>query len=203
MIAQLRGTILHKAPLETVIDCAGVGYAVNTATTTSEKLPAVGELATLLTVMVVRDDAMQLFGFLTEAERALFKMLTAISGIGPKIAIGILSAATLSELRSLIATGDLVRLQKLPGIGKKTAERLLVELRDKITTLDGVDASEEETIHTATRREVRDEALSALLTLGYPRLAADKAIKQALQAEPEVAFTSEKLIRKALKFVAR
>jgi Holliday junction DNA helicase RuvA len=203
MIAQIRGTLVTKSPLEVVIDCGGVGYVLNISTTTSEKLPNAGEQATLLTILVVREDAMQLFGFFTEAERTMFRLLTSISGIGPKTATGILSAIGLVELREALARNDLLRLQKLPGVGKKTAERILVELRDKTSTLEGFETPEEETIATATKRDVRDETLAAMLTLGYPRVLADKAIKLALAAEPDVVFTSEKLLRKALKNVAR
>jgi holliday junction DNA helicase RuvA len=199
MIASLRGIVLVKSPLEVVLDCAGVGYLLAVSTNTSEWLPELGTEASLLTVMVVREDAMQLFGFSSEAERALFRLLTSISGIGPKIAIGILSAASLTELRDIIARNDLLRLQKLPGIGKKTAERIIVELRDKITKVEGVAPSEEETLQTATQRDVRDETLAAMITLGYPRAVAEKALKMALAAEPDVAFSSEKLLRKALK----
>lgn len=192
-----------KSPLEAVIECGGVGYLVNISTTTSEKLPNAGEQATLLTILVVREDAMQLFGFSTEAERTMFRLLTSISGIGPKTATGILSAIGLVELREALARNDLLRLQKLPGVGKKTAERILVELRDKTSTLEGFETPDDEAIPTATKRGVRDETLAAMLTLGYPRVLADKAIKLALAAEPDVVFTSEKLLRKALKNVAR
>jgi holliday junction DNA helicase RuvA len=203
MIAQLHGKLVAKSALETIVECGGVGYLVNVSTATSEKLPSVGDEATLLTILVVREDAMQLFGFASEAERTMFKLLTSISGIGPKIAIGILSAANLVDLRDLISRNDLLRLQKMPGIGKKTAERIIVELRDKIGSVAGLEPIEDDLVTTATQRDVRDETLAAMLTLGYPRAAAEKAIKMALAAEPDVAFSSEKLLRKALKNVAR
>jgi Holliday junction DNA helicase RuvA len=209
MIAQLRGTIISKTPLEIVIDCGGVGYVLTVSTTTAERLPNAGETATVLTMMIVREDAIQLFGFLNAAERAAFKLLTSISGIGPKIAIGVLSATSISDLRELIARNDLLSLQKLPGIGKKTAERILVELRDKLRALEDAETQQYDTdglsatASSATQRDVREETLAAMVTLGYPRAVADKAVRAALAAEPEVLFTVEKLLRKALKNVAR
>ena len=203
MIAQLRGVVAHKTPLEAVIDCGGVGYLVFVSTITSEKLPAVGEAVTLLTTMIVREDAHQLFGFLSDAERDTFKLLISISGIGPKIAISILSAGALQELQNTIAAGDLARLQKLPGVGKKTAERIIVELKDKIGKIEGFEESADAAVASATRREVREETLAAMLKLGYQRALAEKAIKSALGAEPEAQFTVEQLLRKALRQIAR
>lgn len=199
MIAQVRGTIVAKSPVELVIDCNGVGYAVSVSTATSERVPAIGEATTLLTMMIVREDAMQLFGFMSEAERDVFKLLISISGIGPKIAISILSSVQLAELQDIITRSDLVRLQKLPGIGKKTAERIIVELRDKIGSVQGFEQLPQETISTATQRNVREETLAAMMKLGYQRAIAEKAIKLTLQAEPETVFTVEQLLRKALR----
>lgn len=203
MIAQLRGTLVHKTPVDAVIDCGGVGYLVSISTITSEKLPETGALVTLLTMMIVREDAQQLFGFLSDAERDIFKLLISISGIGPKIAITILSAANLSELQETIVRGDLLRLQKLPGVGKKTAERIIVELKDKIGKVEGFEETSEEAIASATQRDVREETLAAMVKLGYQRVVADKAIKTALQAEPAAQLTVEQLLRKALRNVLR
>ncbi len=194
---------MTKSPLELVIDCGGVGYLVAVSSVTSEKLPAAGEAATVLTMMIVREDAMQLFGFHSDAEREVFKLLISISGIGPKIAIAVLSAINIAELRDVIMRSDLLRLQKLPGVGKKTAERIIVELRDKIVSVEGAEGSQQELLDTATKRDVRDETLAAMTTLGYPRALADKAIRQALTAEPQTVFSSEQLLRKALRLIAR
>lgn len=202
MIAQLRGTLLDKQPLEIVLDCGGVGYAVSVSTQTAEHLPGVGEQASIFTMLIVREDAMNLYGFKTLAERDVFKLLISISGIGPKIAIGILSAVGLGEFRDLIIRQDLLRLQKFPGIGKKTAERLLVELRDKIVKVEPGDDMPE-LPGTVTSHLVRDETLAAMITLGYPRALADKAIRQALAAEPTTLFSSEQLLRKSLRFISR
>jgi holliday junction DNA helicase RuvA len=203
MIAQLRGTLVLITPAEVVIDCAGVGYSVAVSTISSEKLPAIGEPVTLLTAMIVREDAMQLFGFTTDAERDIFRLLISIPGIGPKIAITILSAGNLAELQETIMQGDLVRLQKLPGVGKKTAERIVVELRDKIAKVEGFEQSPEDAVQTATQRGVRDETLAAMTKLGYQRAVAEKAIRTALQAEPATVFTVETLLRKSLRNVLR
>jgi Holliday junction DNA helicase RuvA len=203
MIAQLRGSLVHKTPVDVVIDCGGVGYLVSVSTITSEKLPDVGAPVTLLTMMIVREDAQQLFGFLSDAERDIFKLLISISGIGPKIGITILSAGNLPELQDTIMRGDLSRLQKLPGVGKKTAERIIVELRDKIGKVEGFEESPEDAIASATQRGVREETLAAMVKLGYQRAAADKAIKSALQADPNAQFTVEQLLRKALRNVLR
>jgi Holliday junction DNA helicase RuvA len=203
MIAQVRGIIVAKSPVELVIDCNGVGYAVAVSTATSERTPALGETTTLLTMMIVREDAMQLFGFMSEAERDVFKLLISISGIGPKIAISILSAVQLAELQEIIMKSDLLRLQKLPGIGKKTAERIIVELRDKIGSVQGFEQLPQESIATATQRDVREETLAAMMKLGYQRAVADKAIKLTLQAEADTAFTVEQLLRKALRNTTR
>ncbi|MCU0424571.1 MAG: Holliday junction branch migration protein RuvA [Candidatus Kapabacteria bacterium] len=203
MIAQLRGTLIQKTPVEVIIDCGGVGYSVSVSTITSEKLPETGASITLLTMLIIREDAHQLFGFLSEAERDIFKLLISISGIGPKTAITILSAGNLADLQDTIMRGDLSRLQKLPGVGKKTAERIIVELRDKIGKVEGFEESADEAIASATQRDVRDETLAAMVKLGYQRAAADKAIKAALQAEPTAQFTVEQLLRKALRNVLR
>jgi holliday junction DNA helicase RuvA len=203
MIAQLRGTLVAATPVEVIIDCAGVGYSVAVSTITSEKLPTIGEQITLLITMIVREDAMLLFGFMSDAERDIFKLLISITGIGPKIAITILSAGDLAELQTTIVQGDLVRLQKLPGIGKKTAERLIVELRDKIGKVEGFEATAETALLTATQRDVRDETLAAMIKLGYQRALAEKAIKSALQAEPAVTLSVEQLLRKSLRNLLR
>lgn len=203
MITQLRGTLIHKTPIEVVIDCGGVGYAVSVSTITSEKLPETGVDITLLTMLIIREDAHQLFGFLSEAERDIFKLLISISGIGPKTAITILSAGNLADLQDTIMRGDLSRLQKLPGVGKKTAERIIVELRDKIGKVEGFEESADDAVASATQRDVRDETLAAMVKLGYQRAAADKAIKTALHAEPTAQFTVEQLLRKALRNVLR
>lgn len=197
MIAQLRGILVSKTPTEVVVDCGGVGYLAMISVATSGQLPEPGERVTVLTLMVVREDAMQLFGFGNEAERDIFKLLTSISGIGPKIALGILSSIPLADLRDIIANNKLAYLQKLPGVGKKTAERILVELRDKIGSIQTI--SVDESSATSTQLDTRQEAIAALIALGYTRQVAEKTIRQVLSAEPGTTFSADALIRKALR----
>lgn len=180
--------------MDVVVDCGGVGYAVSVPLSTLDNVPAVGQIVTLKTIMVVREDAMQLYGFLTEAERDAFKLLTTIQGIGGRTALGILSATTLEGLRKAVATGNVTALQRLPGIGKKTAERIIVELREKII---GVVPSATDTVDTLSQSA--DDAISALQALGYTKAAAEKAVKAALQQHPELATSSESLIRTSLR----
>ena len=200
MIAQLRGTIAEKSTTEVIIDCGGVGYHVFISVATYEQLPADGTAVTLLTLLIPREDALTLYGFATSAERKAFVLLTSIPGIGPKTALGILSALSLAELRDYIIGGNLLALQKLPGIGKKTAERILVELRDQIGKLAIIGAASSSVPETGNTM-VRQEALSALIALGYTRQVAEKAIKLAAADNPNA--TAEQLIRKGLKYAVQ
>lgn len=196
MIAQLRGILVEKTSTEIVVDCGGVGYVAAVSVTTSSQLPSLGEKVVVPTLMVVREDAIQLFGFCDDAERSVFKLLISIPGIGPKIALGILSSISLVDLRDTIASGNLAYLQKLPGIGKKTAERILIELRDKIGAVQtGVGEAETMTASVGAQQE----AIAALVALGYTRPIAEKAIRQALADNPGISFTADVLIRKALR----
>ncbi|MGA2296183.1 MAG: Holliday junction branch migration protein RuvA [FCB group bacterium] len=195
MIAQLNGKLLSKNSTEVVIDCGGVGYIANVSVNTSERLPEIGENVKIFTLLIPREDAMQLFGFWNEAEREAFKILISVSGVGPKIALGILSSVTVEDLQKYILSNNLNALQKLPGIGKKTAERLALELRDKVIKLGVYDTSGLEGVPN----RIAQEALSALLTLGYSRLIADKAIRLAL-SEKDGDLNAELLIKKSLKY---
>lgn len=195
MIAQLNGIIISKNTTELIIDCNGVGYLIYISLNTSSILPDIGNKASIFTLLIPREDSIQLYGFANEAEREAFKMLISISGIGPKSAIAILSSMSVEILASYIATSNVAALQKLPGIGKKTAERLILELKDKILKLnlpvqDGLPPS---------YNLIYQEALSALITLGYSTPIAEKAIKKVLSQEPSITHTAEELIRKALR----
>lgn len=148
--------------------------------------------------MVVREDAIQLYGFSDDAERSVFKLLTAIPGIGPKIALGILSSISLSDLREAIAGGNLAYLQKLPGIGKKTAERILIELRDKIGSVQFAGGGET-TDTPSSPVGAQQEAIAALVALGYTRPIAEKAIRQVRTDNNGASLTADALIRKALR----
>jgi Holliday junction DNA helicase RuvA len=194
MIAQLSGTVAQKNGMEIVVDCHGVGYAVSIPLSTADIVPPVGQNVTLLTIMVVREDAMQLFGFATAAERDAFRLLTSIQGIGGRIALGILSSTSLADLRKAVVNGHVAALQRLPGIGKKTAERLIVELREKFIGVvpDGPAGS------TVELSQPADDAISALQALGYSRAAAEKAVKTVVTEHANTSHSTESIIRLAL-----
>ena len=195
MISYLTGTLLDKSPTQAVIVCGGVGYGVMISLATYERLPETGREASLHTHLVVREDALTLYGFAQTEEREMFELLTTVSGVGPKIAIGILSAAGIDTLRENIARGNAAALTALPGIGKKTAERISLELRDKIGATGGGLA----TAAAGSKADVRSEALAAMLALGYTRATAEKAIRNALKDGPAVEESVESLLRSALK----
>lgn len=195
MISQLTGRVAHKGGMDVVIDCHGVGYAVSVPLSTLDRVPIIGENVTLLTILAVREDAMQLYGFSTEAEREAFKLLTTIQGVGGRTALGILSATSLDGLRKAIATSNVAALTRLPGIGKKTAERLVVELREKIIGV--VPESGAEVVGGLS--PAADDAIRALQALGYTRAAAEKAVSTAIQSDATLASSTEDLIRQALR----
>ena len=196
MIGRLQGKLISKAAPQLVIDCHGVGYEVEAPMTTIWALPELNADVTLLTHLIVRDDAHLLFGFATEAERTLFRSLLKVSGIGAKVALAILSGIETDEFIRCVNAGDSTRLTALPGIGKKTAERLVVEMRDRVADLPsqsipGVSGA-------PTRSAAADpasDAISGLIALGYKPAEASKLV-HALDAEGK---SSEDLIREALK----
>ena len=199
MIAQLRGKIVSKTSTEIVIDCNGVGYLASITVTTSEKLPGPGEEAMVYTLLIPREDALNLYGFRDEQERLAFTLLTSISGIGAKIALGILSSLSIEELRSLVIEGNTLAMTKLPGIGKKTAGRIILELKDKMLKLDIGDGNSDSGGSFAL---IKQEALAALVTLGYSRLTAEKAVKKAAD-DLGTDATPENLIKVALKYAMK
>jgi Holliday junction DNA helicase RuvA len=193
MIEHLSGPLIDKTPTKAIISAAGVGYALFISLATYEKLPEVGAQASLHTHLSVREDSLTLFGFATMEERDTFLLLTSVTGIGPRIAINILSSVGIDVLRQNIASGNAVALTKLPGIGRKIAERLALELRDRIGAVDsGLTAPGQ------PRSEVREEALAALIALGYSRPIAEKAIRKALATGPAVEADVQTLIKAAL-----
>ncbi len=191
MIGRLRGTLVDKRPPSVVIDVAGVGYEVDVPMSTYYDLPALSEPVTLLTHMVVREDAQLLFGFLSEAERTTFRQLIRITGVGARMALGILSGLSVTELSVAIADQDSARLTRVPGIGRKTADRLLLELKGK---LDVSVAS----VSGASPADAGADILNALLALGYSEREA-RAATQKLPAETGVSDG----IRLALKQLAK
>jgi Holliday junction DNA helicase RuvA len=173
MIAHLRGRLLAKHPNQAIVETGGVGYDVTISVPTFSDLPGVGSEVALHVHTHVREDVIALYGFLRSAEKRLFEKLITVSGIGPKLAITILSGMAADEMTAAIRGNDLARLTRIPGIGKKTAERLVLELRDKLPAAGG------ETTAVSGLGAVEEDVLSALVNLGYQRMAADKAVRAA------------------------
>ena len=197
MIGRLHGKIIEKQPPEMLLDVQGVGYELLLPMTSFYNLPQIGEETTIFTHLVVREDAHLLFGFAQKQDRTLFRELIKTNGVGPKLALAILSAMSVSQFASAVENEELAKLTKIPGIGRKTAERLLVELKGKFKGLSQTDLFIEqphETIMTSSA-EPSDEARDALIALGYKPADAEKMIKKVNL----VGATSEQLIREALK----
>jgi holliday junction DNA helicase RuvA len=191
VIGRLTGDLIEKRPPTVVLEVRGVGYEVDVPMSTFYQLPATGVAVTLYTHLVVREDAHLLFGFATDEERQVFRQLVRISGIGARTALAVLSGLSVSELFHAVSTQDGVRLTRIPGIGKKTAERLLLELRDKL-------AAGKETAAMGSAAEVRSDAVNALLALGYN----DKEAVAALaKVAPEASV--QEAIRQALKLLSK
>ena len=197
MITRLKGTVLESTPLQVVLDVSGVGYEVHIPVTTAEKVPAIGQACSLFTQAVYREDSATLYGFATRDDRDFFRLLVEkVSGIGPKIAISMLSRMSPELLRSAIASSDVALLAKCPGIGKKTAERLVIELKDKVglPTSGGASGSDATVSHKASTFQ---DAVSSLMILGYKPADADKLVRQAAsRIGPDA--TTEALIKAAL-----
>lgn len=198
MIGFLRGKLVSKAPPWLTLDVQGVGYELEAPMTTFYSLPAVGEEVTLQTHLVVREDAHALFGFATLADRLLFRALIKVNGVGPKLALTLLSGLTAEAFQHCIENDDVQALVRLPGVGKKTAERLLIEMRDRLPNLDGAVAMPIKSLGSVSVPSVtnpKQEAISALCSLGYKPLDATKMV-QALDTSDK---TCEELIRLALQ----
>jgi holliday junction DNA helicase RuvA len=193
VIGRLTGILLEKQPPQVVVDVAGVGYEVDVPMSSFYNLPATGERVSLVTHFVVREDAQQLFGFLTQKEREAFRALIRISGVGPKLALSVLSGLSVDDLAQCVVMQDAGRLTRVPGIGKKTAERLLLELKGKLA-----DALPTGPGGAPTSAGVAADALNALLALGYSDKEAVPAIKQLSEG-----LSLEESIRQALKLLAR
>ncbi len=200
MIASLHGTLTKKTPTELQIDVHGIGFSVSIPVSTYQHLGETGSDVTLLTHLHVREDALQIFGFASEAERSMFRLLISVSGIGPKIALGILSGVGVDELKEHLLHADTTALTTIPGVGKKTAERLIVELRDKLGKEDTSPSPLISGSDSTTR--VRSETLLALIALGVPRQNAEKAIRLSLQGTDSSSITVEELIKRALRHSA-
>jgi holliday junction DNA helicase RuvA len=201
MITSLHGMLVRKSPTEVVIDVQGVGYGVSIPLSTFEVLGDLNAPVSLFTYLHVREDALQLFGFASEEERSLFKVLISVSGIGPRMAQSILSGITGTELRNAILQGNSGMLMTIPGVGRKLAERLVLELRDKIGKMQAGPSSLSPS--GEGQPAIRSEALLALTSLGYNRAAAERAITAAINDDGSAEGSVEKLIKAALRHAAK
>ena len=199
MYAHLNGIVAEKGDGTLVIECAGVGYQLSVSASTLSDAPAVGANMKCYTLLSVREDAMELFGFSTREEKQMFMKLTAVTGIGAKSALGILSAMSLKDLSLAIVSGDVTTLSRAPGIGKKTAQRIILELKDKVDAVELRSPSGAALKGANIRQDATSEAIEALLALGYQQSEAARAIA-ALDPLPS---TSDEIIRQALKGMLR
>jgi holliday junction DNA helicase RuvA len=200
MIGQLRGQLLRKKPNVLLLDVHGVGYEVFIPLTSFYELPGEGNEVTLKIHTHVREDALTLFGFLSQREKDFFLKLLSISGIGPKLAVSILSGAPVEELAQAIAESNLARLTSIPGVGRKTAERVVLELKGQVTPFllpEQIEAAKEGAAPSALEEDI----LSALTNLGYPRTSAEKALSMVLRSG-ECERTFEDVLRNTLRRLA-
>ena len=191
MITQLKGRLVEKNPTHIVVDCNGIGYLLHISLHTYEQLPS-DELLTIFTHLSIKEDAHTLYGFVTKVEREIFRLLISVSGVGPSIARKMLSSMTSEEIQQAIASGNVALIQSVKGIGAKTAQRLILDLKDKI--LKTYDLEELPSPQHNTNKE---EALSALEVLGFARKISEKVLDKILIVEPDLSV--EILIKKALK----
>lgn len=197
MISRLSGILLRKEPPALLVDVNGVGYELEAPMTTFYDLPAVGEKVTLFTHLVVREDAHLLYGFSREAQRRLFRGLLKVNGVGPRVALAVLSGLADDEFVHCVLSEDIARLTQVPGIGRKTAERLIVEMRDKLPSLSAGNTPAPANARAAAHDPV-SEAMSALIALGYKPNEASRAVR----AVPSKGLGAEEIIRQALKSMA-
>lgn len=200
MIARLSGKLISKSADSLIIDVGGVGYEVNAPLSTFYALPEEGADTSLLIYTHVKEDALKLFGFLSPMEKKLFIKLITVSGVGPKLAMNILSGVESVQLAVAIKEGDIARMNAIPGVGKKTAERLILELKDKIDS-DILTDRDQQNIPTKEKTTVLDDALSALLNLGYRKPDVEKTLDSLIQGDDTLSV--ESLLKEALKLMAK
>lgn len=201
MITFLEGTLVEALPTQVVVGVHGVGYHVNIPLSSYDKLPPAGSSIKILTHLAIREDAHVLYGFMTATERDLFRLLvTHVSGIGPKIALDVLSGMSVTHFKAAVVAGDAALLAKTKGIGKKTAERIIVELKDKVGIAAAWEAASASHAPTPEETQINDAVL-ALIALGYKQVEAHKAVKQVWD-KAGAAPASEDLVRGALKLLA-
>jgi holliday junction DNA helicase RuvA len=197
MIGRLQGRLLHKQPPWLMVEAGGVGYEVEAPMSTFYKLPAVGEAVTLHIHLTVREDAHLLFGFATTTEKTLFRELIRVSGVGPKLALAVLSGVGVEEFWVTVRTGDITRLSRLPGIGRKTAERLIVEMRDRAGAADAPAAVQAQA--GAVDTTPLQDARNALATLGYK----PAEVQRFTEAVYKDGMSTEQIIQEALRRAVR
>ena len=192
MIGSLRGRLAHKQPPQIILECGGVGYEIETPMSTFLALPGIGSEVFLFTHLVVREDAQTLFGFASEEEKTLFRSLLKVSGVGAKMGLAILSGMTAADFQRCVQYEDTAMLVKIPGVGKKTAERLIIEMRDRI---DRISADSGTDKSRTTRSDPRNEAFDALISLGYRANEINRLLGRLDTAEK----SAEDIIRLALR----
>ena len=199
MIARLAGTLAESSYTSCVVDCGGVGYEVQIPVSTFDKLPQPGEQVVLKIHTAVREDAITLFGFATEEERKLFRLLIEVSGIGGKLALNVLSSTAVTTFCAAVAASDVKALSRINGIGKRTAERIIVELRDKLNAGLGGDAAIAAAVASPQNASAINDVALALEQLGFKRDAIDKVLKTLAAEMPEGEIDGEKLLRNAIR----
>lgn len=199
MIGRIAGILIEKTPPELLVDVNGIAYELSASMTTIYELPQIGEKVILYTHLQVKEDAHTLYGFIDKNERALFRILIKVNGIGPKMALAILSSMSADELMSNVQDSDVTALTRIPGVGKKTAERLIIELRDKLGQAAKKDLFSVPAVLKQVQSDPRQEAEAALIALGYKPQEAAKAIANV----PVDASSSEEVIKTALKAMLR
>jgi Holliday junction DNA helicase RuvA len=197
MISQIRGRLVNKSPGEIIIDCNGVGYGIRVPLSTFYELPELEEDVLLQIYTHVREDALLLYGFLTPKEKELFCLLIGVSGVGPRLAINCLSGISARDLERALHDGDLLGLTRITGIGRKTAERMLVELKDKVAAPGAATGG-----GLPRQQGVAADALSALVNLGYARPVAEQVVRDALR-QRETEPSLEELLKESLRLLAR
>lgn len=201
MIARLAGTLAAKSSDAVIVDVGGVGYEVVCPLGTFAALPAVGEPVSLFIVTQIRDDAIRLFGFIAEQDRMLFQKLVSVTGVGPKLAIAVLSGAGTPDLVTAIRSGDGDMLRRIPGVGKKTAERIALELKGSLDDFIAAAGSGPRRVGALRKGEALDEAVLALISLGYRRNEAERVLADVARAKPD--GQTEELVRAALRELGR
>lgn len=200
MISYLEGKLIHKSPTNVIVDVGGVGYAVQIPLSSYDKVGEAGRSIKILTYLHVREDGLQLFGFMTEEERELFEMLITVTGIGPKLARGILSGVSAKEFRKAVAEEDLRALTAIPGVGRRTSQRLVLELKERLGKIEWVPSGPLPPTALAPERTPAQEAFLALITLGFKEVEAQRVVSKVVgEGGPDLPV--EEIVKRALRTV--